>query len=160
MHMQMSFMTSVPATNLTGMETIATRFGDVTVDLGKAVVFPRGLLGMPDKMRFVATNFPSEKMKQFRLLQSLDDHNLSFITLPLEVQNSIIAPQDVRSACQDLQIPEEDMVLLLIVSVHRGLDSVRLSVNARAPLLLDVERRLGAQFVFQNDAYSVQHMLG
>lgn len=141
------------------VENIKSRFGDITVSTDKALSFPRGLLGMPDKSRFVVANFPNAKMQQFMLLQSLDDHGLSFITLPLNLDNNIVAADDIRNACRDLQVPDTNLAILLIVSVHRGFDQVRLSVNARAPLLIDVERRVGVQYVFPQDHYKVQHML-
>lgn len=147
-----------PAGSLVG-ETIKSRFGDVIVDINRAIAFPRGLLGMPDKSQFVLVNFPSQKMEQFTLLQSLDDTNLSFITLPIDIHNTIISAADIRSAAHDLHISEENLVLLLIVSVHRSPTQVRLSVNARAPLMMDAQRKVGAQYVFQSDVYKVQHML-
>lgn len=140
-------------------EFIRTRFGEVSVDVSRSVNFPRGLLGMPDKSNFVLTNFNSAKMEQFKLLQSLDELQLSFITLPLDANNNIIGIADIRGAADDLQIAYDDLVVLLIVSVHRSPDSVRLSVNARAPLFIDVKQKLGAQYVFANDAYKVQQML-
>lgn len=143
-----------------GAQTVKSRFGEVTIDASKGVTFPRGLLGMPDRFNFVLTNFPSEKMQQFKMLQSLDDQALSFITLPVDVQNPIISQNDLKSALIDLQIPEDQVVVLLIVSVHRTPGQVRLSVNARAPLLIDAERKIGVQYVFQSDSYKVQHMLG
>jgi len=141
------------------METIKSRFGEITVDPSKAIVFPRGLLGMPDKFNFALTNFPNQKMQQFMLLQSLDDHNLSFITLPLDMQNAIIQINDLKMACRELQVNEASVAPLLIVSVHRGLEGVKLSVNARAPLLIDANSKIGMQYVFQQDIYKVQHML-
>ena len=149
--------------NNTAIDTvinIKTRFGEIAVDMNKAVTFPRGLLGMPDKQRFALASFPSPKMEQFKLLQSLDDHTLSFITLPLDVENAIVTSADIRAAAQDLQIKEESLAALLIVSVHRSPDQVKLSVNARAPIFIDAERKIGVQYVFQNDGYKVQHMLG
>lgn len=140
-------------------ETIKSRFGDITVDTSKALVFPNGLLGLPERLHFVIAKFPSEKMQQFMLLQSLDDAALSFITLPLPVDNAIIAAQDIHSACQELQIDQQQLALLLIVSVHRKPDQVKLSVNARAPLLIDAQRKQGVQYVFTNNAYEIQHML-
>jgi flagellar assembly factor FliW len=139
--------------------SIKTRFGEVIVDTAKAIVFTRGLLGMPERTRFALANFPNAKMQQFRLLQSLDDHNLSFITLPLDLENGIIAANDLRVAAADLGIKEENLATLLIVSVHRSPDQVKLSVNARAPIFVDAERKVGIQYVFQHDAYKVQHML-
>lgn len=141
-------------------ESIKSRFGDITVDMDKAVYFPRGLLGIPDRSRFVLATFPNPKMQQFTLLQSLEDTALSFITLPVAVDNPIVARNDLLIACREMQIAENDLVALLIVTVHRSPDQVKLSVNARAPLLIDVQRKLGVQHVFQQDSYKVQHMLG
>lgn len=152
---------SAPATSVVPAvtETIQSRFGEITVDSSKMLLFPRGLLGMPDKSRFAVVNFPSEKMQQFALLQSLDDKGLSFITLPILIDNPIIAAKDIKTVCHDLQIAEADLALLLIVSVHRLPTEVKLSVNARAPVFIDVTRKVGVQYVFQHDQYKVQHML-
>lgn len=141
------------------METFASRFGDISVDTDKAFLFPRGLLGMPDKYRFALSKFPGEKMQQFTLLQSLDDPALSFITLPVEAHNRIIAHHDILGACRDLQIDDANLVILLIASVHRTPGQTRLSVNARAPLFIDAQRHIGAQYVFHQDTYKVQHMI-
>lgn len=140
-------------------ETIQSRFGEITVDASRSIEFPRGLLGMPDKYNFVLTNFNSKKMEQFKLLQSLDEFQLSFITLPIAITNNVVAEADIRAVADDLEIDDENLLLLLIVSVHRSPDSVRLSVNARAPLFLDAKQKLGVQYVFHNDSYKVQHYL-
>jgi flagellar assembly factor FliW len=141
------------------MEVVKSRFGDITISLDKTLLFPRGLLGMPDKSRFALAGFPNPKMQQFMIMQSLDDSDLAFITLPLEKENNIVTASDIQNAASDLQISENSLAVLLIVSVHRGLDQVKLSVNARAPLLIDVERKVGVQYVFSHDLYKVQHML-
>jgi len=154
-----SMQTNITKTD-NGVEVVKSRFGDISVDASKVLSFPRGLLGMPDRFSFVLTNFPSPKMEQFKLLQSLEDSALSFITLPLELDNPILSQRDITNACLDLQISEQHLALLLIVSVHRTPEQVKLSVNARAPLLVDAERRTGVQHVFQSDDYDVQHMLG
>ena len=140
-------------------DVIQTRFGEIVVNVEKAVAFPSGLLGMPDKNSFVLTNFNSPKMAQFTLLQSLDDSQFSLITLPLDINNSIIAAVDIRGAADDLRINHADLVTLLVVSVHRSFDKTLLSVNARAPLFIDAKRKIGTQFVLTNDDYKVQHML-
>lgn len=158
MQNQTSAADGAPSLDTGALISIKTRFGEVGVDTSKAVLFPRGLLGMPDKTRYAITTFPSQKMSQFKLLQSLDEHTLSFITLPLDLENSIISLSDIRAAAADIQIKEESLAILLIVSVHRSPDQVKLSVNARAPIFIDAERKIGVQHVFQNDNYKVQHM--
>lgn len=138
---------------------IETRFGTVTVDPMNAIEFARGLLGIPDRFRFVLTSFPSEKMKQFKLLQCLDDDNLSFITLPIAPDSGVIETSDIVSVCNELHIEAKSLALLAIVSVHRSPEDVKLSINARAPLFIDADRKLGTQHVFQSERYHIQHML-
>lgn len=140
-------------------ETIDTRFGKVKLNRKNSIAFPRGLLGMPDKKSFFITNFPSEKLSKFKLLQCIDDHTLSFITLPAGLYNGIIAAEDLTLACSELGITPENLLVLLMVSVHRSPAKVSLSVNARAPLLIDSSLRLAAQYVFQTDKYKVQHYI-
>ena len=154
-----SLVSGAVSSGLPLVETIRSRFGDISVDTSKSLLFQRGLLGMPDKMNFVLANFPSDKMHQFKLLQSLDDTTLSFITLPLDIQNPIVAADDLRGACREMQIDEEQLAALLIVSVHRTTDQIRLSVNARAPILLDAKRKTGVQYVIPREMYKIQHML-
>lgn len=154
-----SAIASALPSSMGAMERVQSRFGEIHIDTRKTILFPQGLLGFPDKQRFALAQFPGEKMAQFTLLQSLDDAALSFITLPLPVENAIVGSDDIREACHDLQIPEENLGTLLIVSVHRRPGEVKLSVNARAPIFIDTEQRLGVQYVFQYDRYVVQHML-
>lgn len=149
-----------PAVAAQGPVVIASRFGEITVDPASAISFTRGLLGMPDRQRFVLTNFPSEKLRDFMLLQSLEDAALSFICLPiLAGGNPFIEREDIAEIGRALHIADSDLAMLLIVSVHRQPDQVKLSVNVRAPLVIDAQRRLGVQHVFQHDRYKVQHML-
>ncbi len=140
-------------------DQIETRFGKVTVYRKNPIMFPNGLLGMPERNQFCMTNFPSEKMARFKLLQSLEDDALSFITLPVDLQNPLVDRSDIEAAAKELDIPLEHLATLFIVSVHRGAGSVRLSVNARAPVLLHSARRLATQHVFANPKYDVRQML-
>ena len=140
-------------------EQLQTRFGIVTIYRKNPIVFPHGMLGMPDRFQFCLTSFPAEKMKRFKMLQSLDDNDLSFITLPIDIENPIIDATDIVQGCKDLSIEEKHLALLLIVSVHRTPGAVRLSVNARAPLFMDAVRRVATQYVFHNNKYKVQHFI-
>lgn len=141
------------------LEKIASRFGAITVDKAKAILFPVGILGMPEMHHFVLTDFPNPKLKQFKLLQSLDDHELSFITLPMDLDNTILDRADIDNACRDMEIAPEDLAVALIVSVHRGMTNVQLSVNARAPIFIDTHRQAAAQYVFTSSKYKVQHFI-
>ena len=140
-------------------DVMNTRFGQVTVYRKNPIVFPNGLLGIPDKFSYCLTRFPSEKLARFKLLQSLEDADLSFITLPIEMDNAVVAREDIITACKEIEMNVDDLTMLLIVTVHRTPSAVRLSVNARAPLLLDASNRTAVQFVFPNPKYDVRHMI-
>lgn len=141
------------------MQTIETRFGAVSFNFAQPILFTRGLLGMPEHQRFALADFPSTRFSQFKLLQCLDDMNLSFITMPLELQPDLIAAEDLQRACADVGMRYDDLAVLLMVTVHRGVDKVTLSANLRAPLLIDAEQRQALQYVFPHDRYSVQQLL-
>lgn len=140
-------------------EEVETRFGKVTLYRRNPIIFPNGLLGMPDKMQFCLTDFPAERMNRFKLLQSLEDTALSFITLPVELQNPIVDRADMEQASRDLDIPAEHLVSLFIVSVHRESGAAKLSVNARAPIMLHAVKRVATQHVFMSAKYQIRQPL-
>lgn len=140
-------------------QRIETRFGTIEVSRKSPLIFEHGLLGVPNSHSYALVDFPSEKLGHFKLLQSLDELELSFITLPLAIENHIIERADLEKAATDIGISIDNMAVMLIVSVHRTPNQVLLSVNARAPLLVDVTNRYSIQYVFQHSRYKVQHML-
>ena len=140
-------------------ETIDTRFGKIVLQKQNAIYFSAGLLGLPDKISFFLSDFPNENFKKFKILQSLNDYSLAFITLPIDINNEIIAIEDLNSACNEIGIKSENLAVVLIVSVHRSPEKVSISVNARAPILIDASTRLAAQYVFKSDKYQVQHYI-
>ena len=149
-------MMSSPESN---SEELETRVGRVTINPNNPIFFPTGLLGIPDKHRFCLTHFPSEKMARFKLLQSLESEALSFITLPIDINNPIIERADIEQAAADLEMPLDDVAVLLIVTVHRESGVAKLSVNARAPLLMQASRRVAAQHVFSHTKYQIRQPL-
>ena len=150
---------SQAAAEIADTEVIDTRFGKVAIYRDRPIVFANGLLGMPDKSQFCLTNLPGEKLSRFTLLQSLEDLKLSFITLPVGLDNPVIAREDLEQAAKDINIPSADLVTLLIVTVHRGDGSVKLSVNARAPIFVHAERRHATQYVFPHTKYDIRHTI-
>lgn len=147
------------AASVAETEEIDTRFGRVEVSPRQAISFPTGMLGIPDRVSYCLTHFPSEKMTRFKMLQSLDDAALSFITLPIDITNPIIERADLEQAAGDLSIPLNDLAILLVVTVHRESGAAKLSTNARAPILVHVSRRTAAQYVFPNTKYLIRQPL-
>lgn len=140
-------------------QEIESRFGRITVNPARAISFPGGLLGMPDRTRFCLSHFPSEKMARFKILQSLDDESLAFITLPVELTNPIIERVDIEQASKDLEIPIDDVAVLFIVTVHRDTGVAQLTINARAPVIMHIGKRTASQYVFSHTKYLIRQPL-
>lgn len=140
--------------------TIESRYGTVTVSLENAIYFPHGLLGLPDFKDFCLTEMPNPKLGQFKLLQSLNDSELSFVVLPFDPKDSdLIEDKDVQECLKVTGVREEHMVMLLIVAVQRTPAEVKITANLRAPVVIDAEGKAAIQYVFSNTKYNVAHPL-
>jgi flagellar assembly factor FliW len=137
---------------------IQSRFGDIEVETASKITFKHGLLGIPEAVSFCLTELPHIKTDQFKLLQCMDDKDLSFIVVPSQYDNQLLESSDLEEACKVLGYDKKSLVVLFIVTVHEGADR-HLSVNAKAPILIDAAKRSATQYVFQNTAYAIQHRI-
>ncbi len=141
-------------------KAIDTRFGKVTLQYDHVINFAKGMLGMSDKQHFCLLPFPVKKFPQFRLLQSLDDDQLSFITLPVELTNDIVEEADLRAGIESLEMNPEHVQCLLVVTVKREGNIVAMSVNACAPVFIDTRHSVAEQTVLGGShRYEVTHKL-
>lgn len=156
------FMKQEPAISGNQPETITveSRFGEVVVNLAHALSFPHGLLGLPQFKGYALAEMPNPKLAGFKLLQSLEDADLSFAVLPLPVENTLIDKADITECSTASGVAQEDMALLIIVSVHKQpAGGVRITGNLRAPVVVDTKRRLAMQYVFPNSKYQIAYEL-
>jgi flagellar assembly factor FliW len=138
---------------------IESRFGTLTIHPHATILFPQGLLGFGDCRDFALADLPNGKQPQFKALQCLTDANLAFLVAPLPSDSSAIDHADVEEACQSLSIAQEDLAIVLIVTVRRDDDGAHVSVNLRAPVLIDTRRRVARQYVLPNNKYEIRHKL-
>ena len=138
---------------------VDTRFGRLEFDASQAIAMPRGMMGFPENKVFALTSVPDPRVGNFMLLQSLTDSGLSFLTLPLSLENGILEFRDIEAARQDLGIASEDFAAVGIVSIRNIGGQAQISVNLRAPVFLDAQNRTAWQYVMANGKYNVRHVL-
>lgn len=139
---------------------IDTRFGPITFDQSNTFDMPHGMLGFSDRRSFGLANLSAERYGHFMLLQSLEDAELSFLVLPLAVAPDMIAEADLREACEALGYDVENAIVMLIATARKDdSGSVTLSVNLRAPIIIDAQNQTGRQYVLNNVAYPIRHVL-
>jgi flagellar assembly factor FliW len=146
---------------------ITSRFGVINLNLAKTLAFNNGLLGVVDKMDFCLAEFPAPIFGNFKILQSVDDDNLSFIVLPIgdiSVASNFIHEEDLLEASNNLKINPQDVIILLITSVSHindieGKSLAQISVNMKAPLIIDSKNLTGNQYILLSDKYQIQHII-
>lgn len=138
---------------------IASRVGEVEVLEENVLTFPRGLLGFEGRSEYVVLNLPNEGMERFKLLQSIDDPSLGFVVTEAASAANVIDPADLQDAYKQCDLRPSDALTLLIVTVRKDDGKVELSANLRAPIMVDVERRIGRQHVMSNGRYPIRFVL-
>lgn len=138
--------------------SLATRFGEVRLDGDRLITFPAGLLGFADCRRYALADLPGRPVA-FKLLQSVDEPELAFLVLPLDLVEGPIGRSDLEQACDELGLEWQTLVALALVTLRQEDAKVHFSINLKAPLLIDSRRQLGRQHVFAGDAYPLRHDL-
>ncbi|MFN7039094.1 MAG: flagellar assembly protein FliW [Alphaproteobacteria bacterium] len=150
----------------TNIKFINSRFGKLELDVNKTLFFPYGLVGLENYKDFGLVNFPKNIVENFKILQSLEDDNLSLITYICNFQKvtNLISKIDIEKCCNVFNISKQNLAVIFVTSVHNFQDEnanpkQRVSINLRAPLFIDTERNIGIQYVFTDNKYSIQHDL-
>ena len=102
---------------------------------------------------------PSRLPKKIKLFQSLNREDISFLVIPHTYRNSPLTQSDLNKACEKLEIRKSNLTLLFIVSVYISVKKIELSLNIKAPILIDKSKRLCTQYVFDDDKYPIRQML-
>ena len=138
---------------------IDTRFGRIRFDRRRDISMPRGMPGFPGIHLYGIAGLPDPRFAQFLVLQSLERPTLSFLLLPEASPDLRIEPEHRSAAARDLGIAEDDLALAFVVAIRKAHDGAEISVNLRAPLLVDVPHRSAWQHILPYGDYSVRHLI-
>jgi flagellar assembly factor FliW len=127
-------------------------------DGARRVRFARGLVGFPDIEQFRIEDVAGAP-PGLKILRAQEDRTLGFLVLPCPPEAGLLEPDDVAAVRDALGIDPADLLVLVIVTTLRRPDGLRLYANLRAPLLIDVARREGAQVVLADPGYPLRHPL-
>jgi flagellar assembly factor FliW len=138
---------------------VQNNLGGFVFKRSEAIVFPYGMVGFAN-----ARNFGIVGLEDlvpgggFHLLQCLDQTNLSFIVLPRGLENEFVAASDALDACNQMGFDKDSSLLLFILTLRRDPETATtsMSLNVRAPVLVNGAQRLGRQHVFTNPNYEVR----
>lgn len=135
------------------MDVATTRFGRLTVDDTEVLHFPTGLIGLEAFRQWIL--LADAQSDAFGWLQSLERPDLAVAVV---VPRRFVPGYELRIAKGELaplgMADASSAQVLAIVSQH----GEAITLNLKAPLVVDVEHQVGRQVVASGDA-PLQHVL-
>jgi flagellar assembly factor FliW len=121
-----------------------TRFGVLEYADDAVIELPEGLIGLPRLRRWLLLDMDHDL--PMRWFQSLDRADFGVPVMPPVF---FAEEYEVTARRRGLGSDPDDLVTLIIATVHPG--GERITGNLRAPLLLDVATRRGAQIALDDE---------
>ncbi|MCX7772882.1 MAG: flagellar assembly protein FliW [Clostridia bacterium] len=139
------------------MQLDTVHFGAITVQESDFIYFPEGIPGFEDSKKFVLIGKDTNETPFF-WLQSIDKPELCFVvTDPFLIYNDYtvdINDEDVEL----LKISNPENVLTIaIVVIPEDIKKTR--VNLKAPVLINIDEKLGKQVVQKNETLPIRYYL-
>ncbi|NSW90064.1 MAG: flagellar assembly protein FliW [Firmicutes bacterium] len=137
-------------------------FGEIIVQEEAIITFEEGLPGFENVRKFIIldTQNPEEEGNEspFKWLQCVDDPMLAFVianpfvfrpNYDIELNDEVVELLGIEK--------EEDVVLYAIAVVPE--DIRKISINLKAPLVINVRNMKGMQAILDTDKYSIRHYI-
>lgn len=138
--------------------TIQTKlFGNITVDEGKKIYFENGIIGFPDIKNFLII-YDEEKEDKSRIswLQSIEEPGFA-----IPVMNPLLAKSDYNPTVNDEllntlgELDSNEMLVLVTMTIPAKIENM--TVNLKAPIIINAITRKACQIVVENDDYLVKY---
>lgn len=138
------------------MQIQTSRFGEIEIKENQIITIPSGLIGFSEDRRFVIRD--DEAASPFRWLQAVDTKALAFVMIEPHVSISNYELELTQENLKKLKAESiEELTVFVLVTMAKKMDDV--TVNLQGPLLFNLEKRLGMQFIIPDGKYSTRHSL-
>ena len=134
-------------------------FGEIDLDTDKVITFPQGIMGFEEYKKYTILYDVEDGGKaNISWLQSLDEQALA-----LPVINPFLVKEDYNPIVEDEilkplgEINEQNLILLLSLTVPA--DITNMSVNLKAPFIINSDTRKGSQVILENQNYEVKYYI-
>lgn len=134
-------------------------FGEIDLTDEKIITLERGLFGFEEFKKYtILYDCEKEGGANISWFQSIDEP-----TLALPVINPLLVKEDYNPVVEDEllsgigEISEENLVILLTMTVPA--DIKEMSVNLKAPIIINADTRKGAQLIVENQDYEVKYKI-
>jgi flagellar assembly factor FliW len=132
-------------------------FGEIEINEEDIIIFEEGIPGIKGSTRY-ALLINSEQESPFFWLQSIDDKEVAFALVnPIAIYPDYSPKVDIEVVKKLGEPKEEDLIVSAIVVVPE--DITKMTVNLKAPLVINRETQKGMQVIVDNEEYHIRHNL-
>lgn len=132
------------------MEIVTKLFGEINVDEDKVITFESGIIGFPDLTRFTLIFDEEKKNKTIHWMQSLDEPAFAIPVINPLLVSSTYDPMINDELLKSLgDLSPENVGIFVTVTVPENIE--HLAVNLKAPMIINVAKRLGCQLIVEDD---------
>lgn len=130
--------------------------GNVEYNEKDLITFKKGLPGFNELRKFIL--FPVQENEMFSILHSVEDENTGFVvTSPFNVIEAYeFELSDEKSVELAVQSPED---VIVVNTVTLNSDPSKITVNMRAPIVINIKEHLGEQIILNDSQYEIKHPL-
>lgn len=114
------------------------------------IVFEEGIIGVPRARRFVLLERPGSPL---RMLRSLDIEGFALPVVDPTLVDADYRPRLGPRVARAIGLGDDDPVVMLAIASREPGGT---TVNLRAPVIINVGRRLAAQVILENRAYPLR----
>ncbi|WP_143316408.1 flagellar assembly protein FliW [Clostridium sp. HBUAS56017] len=118
------------------------------------IVFKNGLLGLEEYKNYELQDI--EGMEPYKLLQSTDNKDLGLVVIsPFEFCTDYevnLAEEQIK----ELEAESENEIALY-TTVNINSDVRKMTTNLRAPIVLNIKKKIGQQIILENEVYKIKH---
>ena len=134
-------------------------FGVIDIKEDKIITFEKGLLGFEDFKKYtILYDIEEGKNSVISWLQSVEEPSLA-----LPIINPLVVRADYNPIINDEllvelgNLTEENLSLFLVMTVPK--DIQKMTVNLKAPLIINSDEKKGMQMIVENQDYKVKYFI-
>ncbi|MCM8710956.1 flagellar assembly protein FliW [Clostridium sp. SYSU_GA19001] len=120
------------------------------------ITFKKGLPGFENLKKFIL--FTVEENELFNILQSIENEEIGIVTI-----SPFTVFEDYEFKLSDEKLKElkitrpEDVLVLNTVTLNSKVENI--TTNLKAPIVININEKLGEQIIIDNDKYKIKHPL-
>ena len=133
------------------------RFGALEYSEDDVLYFPKGVPGFDDHKKWLLLGDDDEG-NPIKWLQSLKDGDVALPVMPPELIIPKYDPQLCESDIKDMTASLNDLRFFVVVAVPENAPWDA-TANVRAPIVINVAKRLGKQVIGQREDYGIRHYI-